>query len=495
MFKTLYARLAFALALLLIAVGAVVAGFAVQATGMFIQELDQRFNRDLARALLVQGDMAGGERLDEQSVHQLFSHYMHINPAIEIYLLDLEGNIVAFAAPEQKIKRKRVDLAPVKRFLHDDALPILGDDPRDRNRKKIFSAAAFPLDGPPRQYLYVVLGGEAFDSVRNLIRESYLARFSLTAVAGVVLFGMLAGALAFHLLTRRLRRLAATMETFRRSGFREHKAYTGSGGEDEIDRLGDTFNEMAERIIEQMKALEQKDALRRNLVANVSHDLRTPLTALQGYLETLMLKGGELPPEQRRRYLETTFRQSERLTRLVGELFELAKLDARETPPALEPVAVGELLYDTGQQFRPRSEAVGIALQTHIARNLPLIQADIPMLSRAVENLVSNALDHTPEGGVIRLEAAPAGDGVRVAISNSGDPIDGADIPHLFERFYQAPERRTGRGAGLGLAVVKRIVELHGSTVRVESSSAGTTFSFALQPCGPGQPEAPVTEK
>lgn len=482
MFKTLYARLAFALALLLVLVGTVVAGFAVQATGMFIQELDQRFNRDLARQLLVQRDMVGGKQLDEGSVHQLFSHYMHINPAIEIYLLDLQGNIVAFEAPEKKIKRNRVDLAPVRRFLNDDSFPILGDDPRDDNRKKIFSAAAFPLEGPPRQYLYVVLGGEAFDSVRSLLRESYLARFSLAAIAGVVLFGVLAGALAFHLLTRRLRQLAATMGTFRQSGLREHEPYAGSNGEDEIDRLGETFNEMAERIIEQVQTLEEKDALRRNLVANVSHDLRTPLTALQGYLETLMLKTGELPPEEHRRYLETTFRQSERLTRLINELFELAKLDARETAPELEPVAVGELLHDTIQQLRPGSETQGITLQTQIAQDLPLVRADIPMLSRAIENLLSNALEHTPEGGVIRLEARPESGGIRIAITNSGEPIDPADIPHLFERFYQAPERRTNRGAGLGLAIVKRIVELHGSRVELDTTQDRTIFSFALAP-------------
>jgi len=481
MFKTLYARLAFALALLLILVGTVIATFAVQATGMFIQELDQRFNRDLARQLLVQRDMVGGERLDEESVHQLFSHYMHINPAIEIYLLDLEGNILAFEAPQMKIKRERVDVTPIKRFLSAESFPILGDDPRDTDRKKIFSAAAFPLNGPPRQYLYVVLGGEAFDSVRSLLRESYLARFSLTAIAGVVLFGVLAGALAFNLLTRRLRRLASVMDTFRESGFREHQPYAGSNGQDEIDRVGETFNQMAGRIIEQVQALEEKDTLRRNLVANVSHDLRTPLTALQGYLETLMLKTGELPLEQRKRYLETTFRQSERLTRLVNELFELAKLDAREARPELEPVAAGELLHDTVQQFRPRSDAKGINLQAEIGRELPLVSADVPMLSRAVENLVSNALDHAPEGGVIRLEAAPVEGGVRIAVSNSGEPIDSEDIPHLFERFYQSPERRTASGAGLGLAIVRRIVELHDSNVDLISTPEGTTFSFVLK--------------
>jgi two-component system OmpR family sensor kinase len=480
MFKTLYARLAVVLALLLVAVGTVVAGFAVQATGLFLQELEQRFNRDLARQLLVQRDLVGVKWLNATSVKELFSHYMHVNPAIEIYLLDTQGNILAYEAPQMRIKRQRVDVEPIRRFLADATLPVLGDDPRDETRRKVFSAAAFPFDGPPRQYLYVVLGGEAFDSVRSLLRDSYLARFSLTAIAGVVLFSVLAGAVAFHLLTRRLRRLAAAMDAFRHSGLHAHERYAGSGGDDEIDRLGATFNHMAQRIGEQVAALEAKDSLRRNLVANVSHDLRTPLAALQGYIETLRLKADELPAEERQRYLDIAYRQSERLTRLVSELFELSKLDATETLPAPEPAAIGELLADLAQKFRLRAEERGIRIEMHIAPGLPLVPADVAMMDRVLGNLLENAVTHTPDGGTITLAAERVERGVQVAVSNSGPPIDPANLPHLFERYYQAPERR-GRGAGLGLAIVKRILDLHGAAIRVDSGpDTPTTFAFTL---------------
>ena len=479
MFKSLYARLALALALLLVVVGAVVGGFALHATGTFIQELDQRLNRDLARELLVQRDMVGEEALDAGSVRDLFSYYMHINPAIEIYLLDTDGRILAFAAPQQKVKRERVDLAPVRRFLEGAAPPILGDDPRDRDRRKVFSAAPFPLDGEPRQYLYVVLGGEAQDSVRSLLQESYVARFTVLAVAAVVVFGVLVGAFAFHLLTRRLHRLTDVMEAFRGSGFREHRPYRGRAGGDEIDRLGDTFNVMAGRIIDQMQALENKDALRRNLVANVSHDLRTPLAALQGYLETLQLKAGEIPEAERQRYLETAHRQSERLTRLVGELFELSRLDAAEAVPDPEPVNIGELVADVAQKFQVRAEAHGLTLEGDIEPELPLVLADVAMLDRVLENLTENACRHSGEGGAVRLRAARADGGVRVAVENSGPPIPPEDLPHVFERFYQAPEKRRG-GAGLGLAIVKRILDLHGVAIEAASADGRTEFRFVL---------------
>lgn len=479
MFKRLYARLAFTLALLLIAIGAVVALLAVQASAMFVQELDQRFNRDLARQLLVQGGWMEAERLDAETVKSLFGHYMHINPAIEIYLLDRNGNILAFEAPQMKIKRDRVEVEPIRRFLAGAPLPIPGDDPRQSEGRKVFSAAAFPFEGEPRQYLYVVLGGEAFDSARSVLQNSYLARFSLMAVAAVVLFGVLTGALAFHQLTRRLRRLAAGMERFRASGFRERTPYRSGGAGDEIDRVGETYNEMAERIREQMTALEEKDQLRRNLVANVSHDLRTPLASLQGYLETLQLKGAVLSQAEHLRYLEVAHRQSERLTQLVEELFELSRLDAREALPEPEPVAVGELVQDAAQKFTLQATGQDIALEADIARDLPPVSGDVRLLDKVLENLIGNALRHTPAGGQVRIEARDGEGCVEVCIANTGPAIPAEELEHLFDRFYQSPGRRRG-GAGLGLAISRRIVELHGGGIDAESRDGWTRFRFWL---------------
>lgn len=485
MFKTLYGKLATVLAILLITLGIGYGLFSLSASQLFLQEVNQRFNRDLARQLLVQQNMVKGEELHEEEIKKLFSYYMHINPAIEIYLLDTEGNILAFEAPQMKIKRKKVDLEPVRQFLSGDtAYPILGDDPRDENRQKIFSAAAYPFQGPPTQYLYVVLGGEDYDSVKALLEDSYFLQVSIIAVVASVAFGLLLGLFMFNLLTRRLFRLSRLIEHFRDSGFREHLPYEGTRREelqDEIDTLGETYNVMADRIIEQMQALEAKDNLRRNLIANVSHDLRTPLASLQGYIETLQMKAHDFTVEQRRHYLETAHQQSHRLTHLVEELFELSKLDAHEAQPQLEPVMLGELVMDVVQKYRLQAEENRVVLETTIPAGLPFVQADIAMLDRVLENLLGNALDHTPEDGFIRIELKVENGGVQLSICNSGPGIHEEDMTHLFERFYQAPEKRHGRGAGLGLAIVKRILELHHSEISVDSPAEGPTcFRFTL---------------
>ena len=411
---------------------------------------------------------------------------MHINPAIEIYLLDKEGNILAFEAPEKKIKRKRIDLTPVRSFLTgNDMYPILGDDPRSTTRKKVFSAAAYPFQGPVRQYLYVVLGGEDYDSIQNLVRDSYFLQQSITAVIASILLGLAGGLLGFNLITRRLTHLSQNMTAFRQSDFRQLHPYTEDEQPpnklDEIDQLGQTYDEMAQRIIEQVAALENKDTLRRNLIANVSHDLRTPLASLQGYLETLMLKTGDLPVEQRRQYLDIAYKQSERLTRLIADLFELSKLDARESLPELEPVAVGELLQDVVMKFQLRADTAQIHLSCDFPDELPFVRADIAMLNRVLENLLGNAITHTPPQGTIRLALQAHSEGIEVCIANTGEGISAENIEHVFERFYQAPEQRGGNGAGLGLAIVKRILELHESHIQVKSDKGQeTVFSFTL---------------
>lgn len=489
MFRTLYGKLATVLVILLVTLGIGYGLFSLYASQLFLQEVNQRFNRDLARQLLVQQNMVQGEELHEEEIKKLFSYYMHINPAIEIYLLDTEGKILAFEAPQMRIKRERVDLQPIRQFLAGDtAYPILGDDPRDEQRKKIFSAAAYPFDGPPTQYLYVVLGGEDYDTVKALLQDSYFLQVSIIAVVASVVFGLLLGLFMFNLLTRRLFRLSRLIEHFRDSGFRQHLPYRGTRSaqlQDEIDTLGETYNAMAERIIEQMQALESKDNLRRNLIANVSHDLRTPLASLQGYIETLQMKTHDFTAEQRRHYLDIAHQQGLRLTRLVEELFELSKLDANESAPQLEPVMLGELVMDVVQKYRLQAEENRITLESRIPEGLPFVRADIAMLDRVLENLLGNALAHTPPDGSISIQLETEENGVRLRVCNSGPRIRDEDMPHLFERFYQTPEKRRFRGAGLGLAIVKRILELHGSRISVESPPGEQTcFSFTLSTVG-----------
>ncbi len=484
MFKTLTGRLAAALFGILLLAGALHAALTFLTTRLHFQEVTQRLNRDLAGHLVHEKILLRGGRVDQGALKEVFHMLMVINPSIEIYLLDPEGRILAFSAPPGRVKRERVGLGPVAQFLRSgDDFPLLGDDPRDAARRKVFSAARIPREGALEGYLYVVLGSEEFDTIAGRLRGSHVLRLSAVLAATGLAVSLGAGLAAFAFLTRRLRRLAAAMDAFRRGGFRElPEPAGGTGGGDEIGELSRTFRQMAERMRDQLRLLAGNDALRRELVANVSHDLRTPLSSLQGYLESLLLREASLPPGERRQQLEAAHRQCLQLGRLVAELFELARLDSRERQPRVEPFAPGELVQDVVQKLRMAAERQQVRLDAELPRDLPLVQADIGLIERVLENLIENALKHTPAGGSVRVALRRENGNVLVRVADTGCGIAREEIPHIFERFYRASRSGPrGEGAGLGLAIAKKIVELHGGTIQVESApAAGATFAFPL---------------
>jgi signal transduction histidine kinase len=417
---------------------------------------------------------------------------MVVNPAIEVYLLDPEGRILGFSAPPGKVKREAIPLAPVEAFLAgEENLPIRGADPRDLERRKVFSAAPVVHDGRLEGYLYVVLGGEEHDSVAQMIQGSYILRLSAGIVAAGLAVTLIVGLLSFNWLTRRLRRLIDAVRAFQRGDLdrtRELTRWVRPRDGDEIDQLGRAIERMARRIDEQIRQLSAADASRRELVASVSHDLRTPMTALQGSLETLLMKEESFTPEERRHYLRLAVRHGHRLERLIAELFELATLDSGGAALRFESFSLAELVQDVTQKFGQEAEKKGLTLETELPEGAPFVTADIARIERVLQNLIENAIKYTPDGGRVRLTLVPGERQLTALVSDTGRGIAEADLPHVFERFYRAQGSEAGDsrgegadGAGLGLAIAKRILQLHGSPIEVESAPGkGTTFRFRL---------------
>ena len=484
--NTLYSKLATVLLGLFCLIGIlflVVVRFSME---NYQLEITQKLNRGLAGYIVSDTPLLQGGRVDDEMLRGIFDRTMTVNPATEVYLLDSHGRILAFSAPSGKVKRKSVALSPITELLGGNSeFPILGDDPRRETGTKIFSAAAIPAQGKPDGYLYIILGGEEYDSIAQLVQGSYILRLGVSAILAILLFALLAGLVLFALLTRRLRRLTAVVEGFKQSDFADAPiALESAGHGDEIGRLGQAFQKMAQRIVQQVQRLKDTDKLRREMVANVSHDLRTPLTAMQGYVETLLLKHDTLTPEERRYYLETTLKHSQRLGRLVAELFELAKLDSNEIQLNQERFPIAELMQDVAQEFRLAAAEKQVKLEIRIQDgSSPLVFADIGLLARVFGNLIENALRYTSPGGVIRLSLRANQDGASIQLSDTGCGIAPEELPFIFERFYRLENSQGQRseGAGLGLAIAKRILELHGSQITVESTlNMGTTFAFHL---------------
>lgn len=484
LFQTLYARLALGLFLLLVTVGGLFTALSLYSVREYSAAVNQTLNRDLASHLVSDRNLVTGGKINHGELKRLFDLYMSINPSIEIYLLDQEGLILSYSANPDKIKRKHVSLEPVHRLLENpEAYPLQGDDPRSHDRRKAFSVTPVPTAENPTGYLYVVLRGEEYDSVESMVHSDRLLQMGGGALAISLFVGLLAGLVFFRLLTRRLSRLTARVEAFEAQA--KEAMSTGDDGEsgvagDDVDYLAARFDQMAARIAGQLELLKDKDHQRRQLVAQVSHDLRTPLASIQGYLETLGMKQQDLSPDERRRFLNVALAETLRLSKLVDELFELAALDARERQPFAEPFMPAELLHDVVQKHRPKAEQAGVTLSI-VSAQPALVLADIAMTERVLDNLIGNAIDHSPKGAVVELKVFENNGGVETCVHDGGEGIAAADIEHVFDPFYQAPgAARTGH-AGLGLAIARRMAELQRGKVSVESQpGAGARFSFWL---------------
>ncbi len=487
MVKSLYSKLALALLGLFCLLGVSIVILTQLASDMYQQEAIQKLNRDLARQIVAQKILLQDHQINEKGLKEIFDMLMVVNPSIEVYLLNPAGEILAYSAPPGKVKRNRVGLEPIKKWFETDPVfPLSGDDPRDPGRKKVFTVARIPEQGPLQGYLYIILGGELFDSIVQKLKGSYIMQLSFWWIAASLLFVLATGLMLFAYLTRRLRRLASVMDSLDMEQTAEQLQSLGRTDRqqgDEIDRLTSTFKQLLERIQSQVQKLKEADTLRRELVTNVSHDLRTPLATLQGYIETLFLKDKNLTAEDRKHHLEIAIQHCERLSELVDELFELAKLDSREIQVRFEPFNISELAHDVAQKFDLAARERRISIQIDQNPGLPFVNADIAMIERVIENLIVNALRYTPPGGSIRLTLSRQNGDVSVCVSDTGCGIPEEDLPHIFDRFYQKDKTQKGKTgySGLGLAIARRILELHDKPIHVRSTpGSGTTFTFLL---------------
>jgi len=478
-------RLSLVFAVLLLACCAASAWLQMRSSLRHEQEVTQRLSLGLAAHIAESSTLMARGALNEPAVKDLFDKLMAVNPSVEVYLLGPAGQIRAQAAPEGHVKRDRVDLAPVRRLLAGAALPILGEDPRGDGTQKVFSAAPILEDGREVGFVYVVLSGEDREALSARLAGDSVLRTTLWSMLLVALLVLLAGLAAFHLITRPLRALTAAVQRFETEGVVALDSAApalaeASRGGGEIAMLGQAFTRMTQRIAAQWRELTAQDQQRRELFANISHDLRTPLTSLHGYLETLLLKADTLAPAERRRYLEIALGQSRKVGRLAQELFELARLEYGVVKPEKEAFAVPDLVQDVFQKFELAAETRHQRLVADMAPGLPVVTADLGMIERVLTNLLDNAIRHTPEGGEIVVQLRPENDAVRVEVSDTGPGIAGDQQQALFKRpvFSTRPDSRSG---GLGLMIVHRILQLHGSDIRLLARpDKGAVFSFVL---------------
>jgi len=318
-------------------------------------------------------------------------------------------------------------------------------------------------------YLLLSVPGES--SALGQLEQRFLNGMRDILIIGAVLavgLGMIIGVLLSSGLTAPLQRLAVAARAVA-GGDLDHKVRVE--GSTEIEEVGRAFNEMT-------TALSKSERQRQNMVADIAHELRTPLSVVQGSLRAILDDVYGLDKaEISRLYDETRF-----LSRLVDDLRELALADAGQLRLSLRPTSLSQVIHDSVGKLASGSEARGIVLTALVPEGLPLVQSDPDRVSQILRNLMVNALLHTPDGGSITVGAHSADGMVEVAVADTGSGIAPEDLPHIFERFWRAdPARSRMGGTGLGLSIAQSLVEAQGGRIWVESAPGhGSTFRFTL---------------
>jgi len=364
--------------------------------------------------------------------------------------------------------------------------PPSGGDrfPPDRNRPprrpppRRSELAPILVGGMPVGGVIVLPGGPSFWRI-----VTRLGPTMAPVAAGVLGVGMIV--IAFVVFGPARRRLLKVQEATERLGAGDLDARAPDGGGDEVAALARSFNKMAVELASRARALEASDAARRQLLADVSHELMTPLTAMRGYIETLGMQELQLDPPTRERYLRIVTEETHRLERIIGDLLDLARLEGGGSSMRRERVDVNALFTRVAARHERELHGHGVRLVHHVDDGAEFVVGDPDRLEQALQNLAANALRHTPEGGEIQLRSSIVPGASVLTVRDSGTGIPDEHLPLIFERFYKADAaRKAASGSGLGLSIVKAIVERHGGTITARNDS-GAVFEIVLPSAGP----------
>ena len=464
----------------------------------------QRGDAFLARVTMQHEDLLDRQLREPDEFVAFLRSLLLFEPECQLYLLDAGGRVLASTGAVRLPAGFTVALAPVRQAAQAaaagsrrQAAYVMGDDPETMDINAVVAARPLPYaaigsTAVSAGYLYLVSRNPKVQASRWVLVGSSLASPVLGSVLAVIVLATALAGWIIVAVTRPLRVLSDEVDAAARAGFSAAAlapaaAASPPQADDEFGRLRGGFHALLATLRAQWDELRRLDHFRRESVSNLSHDLRSPLTATVACLETLERRwAGDASRDEDRRLVTVALRNTANAAGLVRSLGDLALLDEPEFKLRPLRLELGEVLDDITLRFADRADALGVALHFEQASAAPLVATvDVELFERAVANLLDNALKFTPTGGRISLRAAHSGDAVEISVQDNGAGIPAHDIPRLFDRHYQRRDSlapaSSDEGKGLGLAIVKRIVELHRGTVAVVSQPGqGTTVTLTV---------------
>ncbi|MFN1581218.1 sensor histidine kinase [Vibrio rotiferianus] len=417
----------------------------------------QSLHKELASHMRDDNPLMIGTDYNPKALKSIFHTLMLIGPDFEIYFLDSQGNITTHAAPEGAEIMGKVDLNPIKRFLNDEPFPILGEDPRNRGEHKVFSVAAIEELGSTVGYLYVVIGSTRHDAIANAqVDTPYIA------LAGLVLVSILGFALGAYVLVKRsllnpIERVTNQLQQQAEHDFRLQPDFTHQVPE--LVPIANSYQMMAKHIQQQFLQLEYQSSHRRQSLLQLSHDLKTPLSSVLGYLETWRLQHPDSDP-----LIDVAFRNCEKLSTQLHSLLDVARKEAPIPNYEYRPVDLGALMAECAETMQSQFVRKEVLLKINVDSDIQTV-GDKGLLERLVFNLLENALRHSPIGYEVYCQAHLSEDKSRIH----------------FTFVNHIEKEAQGGSLGIGTKIVQSILMLHHSYLETSSTPSQYQQKFALR--------------
>ncbi|WP_024852207.1 sensor histidine kinase [Hydrogenovibrio kuenenii] len=434
----------------------------------YLKQVQIKINADVAQTLIQDNELVKQGKLNEPALEDTFHRYMLLNPNLEIYLVDLSGNLLKYSANADKIKRSHIDTKPLQHFLnHPSQGVILGDDPRSFDGKSPFSVAYLPNADHPEAYLYVVIQSHIAEEVDRRLQESILLKLSGWSFITSLLLGLGLGGTLFYFLNRRITLLSKQVKQFKQHP--QQVILAPKKLNDELDELALATSDMSMQLNEQLAHIQQTDQQRRFMISSLSHDLRTPLTNLLGYIEQAKLDDSTV-------YLEVAFQNGIKLKNYLNRLFEYAKLDSNLIPLNERHQSLSAFCETLLIQYQSLSPNVDWWVDIHPEIEMKF---DKELMESAIRNLLDNAVKYGDDWVSFHLYQADTE--IHIRVCSAGAQLD--EVHRLLE--HKLVVGRTNSTAernhtGFGLAIVRFIVEKHAGVLTYQYENNKNCFQIVL---------------
>lgn len=452
------------------------------ATTYFYQASTQLLNKDVATHIKEFSSPFEKDGINKRKADSVFKNAMVLSPSAEIYFLDTAGKVVAFHAPKDSIKLWDISLDNIKEYIKSNGGKyIKGPDPRDPANAKIFSASEVIYKEKKLGYIYVILGSNEYRSVSQMLFSSHVAKLAMLAFFIIILSSIIISFVYLKNMQKSFHRLLAVLDRFEAGDF---TARFKVKEQHELALFTDGFNKMADLLVYNINQLKGLANERKDFIAHISHDLRTPLFIARGYTETLLIKkqDGTLSQNDHDNYVGMILNKILHVEQLVNALFELSKIESTLFKLDKEPFVLSEIVQETVNSFQLRATEKLISLKCTQCQYHVWVNADISMMERVIQNLIENAVKNTPDGGIIKVSLQIENNNLGFNIENTGKPLS-EELVNWINDNDKNMTATAGKSiqSGLGLMIIKKILNLHNAALRIRITERGTnTFSFSL---------------